>query len=307
MMLPEQKNMVLPDLFCIGQRNRIVSESGIDSLSHCLDKKHFKTYPHDIEYRFNSRGFRDQEWPGLVEELQNCIWCFGDSFTKGIGVPYLHTWVKILESKTNKRCINISMDGASNQWIARKIIRVLETVAPKNIVVQWSFLSRFEIEDESLCDEDRRDSGKSSTRTQADLLDQFNKLINQVEIVKNKSNVIHSFIPGYSCATENIDSEIDKIWQSLRGKNWPLSPPLDQRQLMNLDPNILSEITQFNTIDYLIQLLNERVSINQLTNTFNKILHVSEIQPQDLGRDGFHYDIITATEFVSNLLPLIFH
>ena len=105
--------------------------------------------------------------------------------------------------------------------------------------------------------------------------------------------------------TENVDLKINRIWQSLRGNDWPLSPPLDRLQLMNLDPAILSELTQFNIIDYLIKLYDELFNTNQLTNTFNKILYIPELTKQDLARDGFHYDIITATNFVEQLVDLI--
>jgi hypothetical protein len=295
--------MILPDFILPSRQNQVWAESGLDSYAECLDKKHFKSYPHKVEYRHNSRGFRDTEWPETLEELKECIWCFGDSFTVGLGSPIEHTWVNILESKSNKKCINVSMNGASNNWIARKVVRVLNEIAPKYIVIQWSFITRYEDKDESLCDELRQRS--VSPEPHAGLIDQFNKLIKQVEIVKNKSNLIHSFIPDYSLATENIDSVINTIWQSLRGNNWPLSPPLDRVQLMNLDPDILSELTQFNIIDYLIKLYNERVNTTLLTNTFNKILYIPELTKQDLARDGFHYDIITATNFVEQLVDLI--
>ena len=315
--------MILPDFILPSRQNQVWDESGLDSYAECLDKKHFKSYPHKVEYRYNSRGFRDTEWPETLEELKECIWCFGDSFTVGSGSPIKHTWANILESNTNKKCINVSMDGASNNWIARKAVRVLNEIAPKYIVIHWSFITRYEDEDESLCDELRR--CHASTETHARLIGQFNELINQIESVKNKSNIIHSFIPNYLLDTENVDLIINRIWQSLRGNDWPLSPPLDRLQLMNLDPAILSELTQVNVIDYLIKLydeqgsinplndeqvnnlLNEQININLLTNTFNKILYIPELTKQDLARDGFHYDIITATNFVEQLVDLISH
>jgi hypothetical protein len=296
--------MILPDFILPSRQNQVWAESGIDSYAECKDKKHFKSYPHKVEYRYNSRGFRDIEWPETLEELKECIWCFGDSFTVGIGSPIDHIWPNILQNKINCRCINVSMDGASNNWIARKAARVLNEISPKYIVIHWSFITRYEDGDESLRDEHRR-RHVLITETHARLIDQFNKLINQIEAVKNKSNIIHSFIPNYLVDKKNADLIINRIWQSLRGNDWPLSPPLDRFQLMNLDPAMLSELTQVNAIDYLIKLYNEQVSISQLTNTFNKILYIPEITKQDLARDGHHYDSITATNFVEQLVDLI--
>ena len=72
---------------------------------------HFLSYDYPINYQHNSRGFRDSEWPN---DLDNIIWCVGDSFTKGLGAPVEHTWPSILQNKTNKRCLNVSINGASN-------------------------------------------------------------------------------------------------------------------------------------------------------------------------------------------------
>ena len=55
--------MILPDFILPSRQNQVWDESGLDSYAACLDKKHFKSYPHKVEYRYNSRGFRDTEWP----------------------------------------------------------------------------------------------------------------------------------------------------------------------------------------------------------------------------------------------------
>ena len=125
--------MILSDFILPTRKNQIWSESGMDSRQLCLDQKHFDSYPYAIEYRYNSRGFRDDEWPSSMEELKKCIWCFGDSFTVGVGSPLSHTWVNILQNKSVLRCINISMDGASNDWIARKVVKVLEEIQPETL------------------------------------------------------------------------------------------------------------------------------------------------------------------------------
>jgi hypothetical protein len=176
--------MILSDFILPTRKNQIWSESGMDSRQLCLDQKHFDSYPYAIEYRYNSRGFRDDEWPTSVEELKKCIWCFGDSFTVGLGSPLNHTWVNILQNKSVVRCINVSMDGASNDWIARKVVEVLEEIQPQHIVIHWSYLNRGELTDSQLNDEERKSWGSNIF-----LKDQFNNLKKNLILVEQYNNV----------------------------------------------------------------------------------------------------------------------
>jgi len=112
--------VILQDLVLQSRVNFKSDVSGLDSLELCLNKDHFRNYPHHVEYVHNSRGFRDNEWPESADELKNAIWCVGDSFTVGLGSPRQFTWPQVLAAVTGRRCINISMDGASNAWISRR-------------------------------------------------------------------------------------------------------------------------------------------------------------------------------------------
>ena len=123
--------MILPKLVIPSRINQHWIESGMDSYDLCVDKKHFKKYPHTVKYYYNSRGFRDREWPNSVDD---CIWCVGDSFTVGLGVPHEHSWSYILGERLNKRTINVSMDGASNTWIRRQAVQILE-LQPKLLIL----------------------------------------------------------------------------------------------------------------------------------------------------------------------------
>jgi len=132
-------SFVLPDF-----KNQKCFESGIDSLDQCHNKKYFLNFPWSVEYQSNSRGYRDEEWPNKLVSLESSTWCIGDSFTVGIGSPVTHTWPNILSNAINNRTINISMDGASNNWISRKVSELITEVLPKNIVIHWSYLHRRE-------------------------------------------------------------------------------------------------------------------------------------------------------------------
>lgn len=144
---------MLPDLVLPSRINQQWLTSGIDSLCHCHDKAHYLKYPHHVEYQYNSRGFRDAEWP---EDLSDTFVCLGDSFTVGVGQPQNHIWPKLLQEATGVRTLNISMDGASNEWIARRAKDIALAVKPRAMIVMWSYLHRREDPASNKNDEDRR-------------------------------------------------------------------------------------------------------------------------------------------------------
>jgi hypothetical protein len=121
--------------------------AGIDCLEYCLNKEHFRNYPKNIIYQYNSRGFRDAEWPN---DLADVIWCVGDSATMGIGQPFEETWPQLLEKKTGKTCLNIGEQGCSNDTIALRTQEIYRLYKPKLIVVMWSYLSRRRVNDENV-------------------------------------------------------------------------------------------------------------------------------------------------------------
>jgi hypothetical protein len=198
--------MILPDFVLTTRQNQMWDTSGIDSLEYCISESYFQNYPHEVSYKFNSRGFRDEEWPEDIETLKKCIWCFGDSFTVGTGCPYDSIWVKSLEDQysnllstalnrdINIRTINISMDGASNEWISRKVLRVIEEIDPKLIIIHWSFFDRRENPDLSLSDEDRRTSllNEEDYKSNKHHKDLHTNLKNTLKCIKKVENSNHS-------------------------------------------------------------------------------------------------------------------
>ena len=117
----------------------LTETSGLDSYDMSKNKDHFINYGKKITYQYNSRGFRDAEWP---EDLSDVVWCLGDSFTVGIGQPYEETWPKILEKRTGKRCLNLGEDECSNDTIALRTKTITEQYQPKIIIIMWSYLQR---------------------------------------------------------------------------------------------------------------------------------------------------------------------
>jgi len=260
--------MILPDFVLPGRINQQCNYSGIDS-------KH-NNYPHPITYQYNNRGFRDDPWP---DDLTDKIWCFGDSFTVGIGCPREHTWPYLLDNT-----VNVSLDGASNYWIARKAIKVLEEICPKTIVIQWSFIWRGENTNCNLSDEARRLQYYDLALSHADLLENFIKLVEQVESAGQSTRVIHSFIPGWA-----IGDSVQAEWDKLCGPDWPTTP------MGTWTPQVELELAEFK-LDKFFKVYVELL---------NRIEHVPEIARLDRARDNFHYDLLTAQAFVSSVRKLL--
>jgi hypothetical protein len=185
--------MILPDFIIPSRVNQSWNYTGIDSAERCLDKEMFENYPHKIIYSYNSRGFRDAEWP---VKLRPPIWCIGDSFTAGVGNPVRHTWPAALSKIMKTRTINISMDGASNEWIARRAKTLITDVRPGIIVLHWSYTNRREDPDTTLSDEERRIYMVDATATE-DLKNTL-ECIRQVESLATTTKLVHTFIPDFA-------------------------------------------------------------------------------------------------------------
>lgn len=174
---------------------------GIDTLEHCKDPIHYKMYPKNIVYSYNSFGYRDEEWP---TDLNNDIWCVGDSFTVGLGQPQDETWAKLVEKQVGERIITVSMNGASNDWIARRVQTIIDSFNPRIILIQWSYCHRRENKDATLTDESRRihfvdPIGVREKFADMQQLDKLNCIENILKISsQSATQVVHSFIPKFA-------------------------------------------------------------------------------------------------------------
>lgn len=185
--------------------NAFEGNCGIDSLEHCKDIAHYKMYSKSVIYSYNSSGYRDEEWPA---DLTDVIWCVGDSFTVGLGQPNNETWPSLVSNQSGKRTINVSMNGASNDWIARRVQSIINNFAPSIILIQWSYVHRRENTDTTLIDEDRKIhfiKAQGGREDFADIqsLDKQN-CIENIRKIKSQSStqVVHSFIPKFARADD---------------------------------------------------------------------------------------------------------
>lgn len=285
--------MILSDFVLTTRQDKLWKESGIDSLKECLDKNYFKSYPYTVEYNYNSRGYRDSEWPNTIDELKKCIWCVGDSYTVGLGSPLAHTWVNILQQRTGIRCINVSMDGASNDWMVRKINRILEEINPQRLVVQWSHFHRSEKTDSSSIDEQRR---LAFARENVSLLEQLTHFTNLQASIKNSTTqIVQSAIPhGFPVLTHN---QYKELITRLAGTSWPDLINITIDQFYSIDISVKKELEDFGALDKIIEYLEVKEIIP--TDMGKDCIIVDQI---DLARDSHHYDHLTAGKFVDSVI-----
>ena len=195
--------MLLPKLFLASRASLIEHTSGLDSIDECLDKKHYQSYPHTVIYQFNSRGFRDREWP---DDVKSAIWCVGDSFTVGLGSPIDHNWTRQVELTCGQPTVNVSMDGASNDWIGRQACNIIQTVQPRNMIIMWSYVHRREDPNTKLSDEDRRISSHSGA-TEFEDQTNFQTCISSIE--QSNTNIVHFIIPFAYASAHNTSTAKD--------------------------------------------------------------------------------------------------
>lgn len=263
--------MLLPELFLPSLAGVKREYSGIDSPEHCVDPAHFARYPHSVQYNYNSRGFRDQEWPS---DLNSVIWCVGDSFTHGLGVPQSHTWPAVLQRRTARRCINISMDGASNMWIARMALAILAEFDQADVVLHWSFIHRRELNDHDA------------------LHKKFNHFYHNVKD------------PSWpNCDYSSIDQLPAAIkFELIHRHGWNTEIYSNDRVTQWVRSDTAEDVVNTQRCRDLIPAGVIQTAIPEWTPKDVSIPGVIEIQPVDLARDGFHYDVATSNLLVDLIM-----
>ena len=209
--------------------NTISSTTGMDNIYNSANRprvsiKDWVTYPYPISYSINSKGFRDSEWP---DNLDDVVWCLGDSFTKGVGVPFEHTWPSILQTISKKRCINLGINGAANRLILNIAKQIISEHNPKYMIIMWSYKHRrYEDPWQFIHYEGDEHNSKS------------------VEEFRYCFNTVNDLLPNIYNTTVPTD---------------------------------ISDLTQLNNILHKYELL-------------------------DFGRDGFHFDYLTAESIVDSIM-----
>lgn len=279
--------MILPNFVLSSRIGQNDQYTGIDSLKYCNNRNHFKSYPHAIEYQYNSRGYRDQEWPA---DLNHAVWCLGDSFTVGVGSPVEHTWPYLLQQISGQRCINVSMDGASNNWILQKANDLLDQLQPDTIVIHLSYLHRTQSPDSSLSDEDRRMSLRDGAIDTSQWISELQHNILKLNQRRGRTKIIYSFIPGWA-----VEKTFANEWAKISGPDW-CQMPQTQTCWQNVPAFVIDELTKFGVKDLFLNW-------TQLLDTM--LFFVPEFEVLDWARDYHHYGLITAQNFAVTVTQLL--
>ncbi len=304
--------MLLSKFILVSRTNQRLTESGVDSLEHCLDQTYFLNYPYNVSYQYNSRGFRDSEWPISSDELKNSIWCFGDSFTVGLGNPVDHIWPRLLESQTGSRTINISMDGASNNWISRKIQELVCEVVPKNIIVQWSYAHRRELTDQSKLSAIANTKWlnfykdiKDPTWPECNHINDINKLPKKVT---DEIRDVH-IRNGYDWLSLNSDNLDQYCTDEEKKLHYDDLRACDRENLINCINQVMDICSQYNINliqTFIPNYADSETDKNIIAHLVNaKAKFVPMFTWLDVARDGHHYGLKTAEFFIKNIQLLI--
>jgi hypothetical protein len=125
---------------------------GLDSYEHCLSKKIYQNFTHKVDYQFNQLGYRDRN----VNEYQtNAVIVIGDSFTVGLGLPVQLTYPAQLEPLIKHQVLNFGLNGASNDWMARKLAVILKYFTPRAVIIHYTFSHRREKNEPNWFDNER--------------------------------------------------------------------------------------------------------------------------------------------------------
>lgn len=254
----ENVTNILPNVRIPKFQSQVLEFTGLDFSDNATS---------NITYCYNSRGFRDVEWP---IDLTNAIWCIGDSFTTGIGSAFENTWPQVLGQRVQRRVINIGLDGASNNWISRKCCEIYNEIQPQNIVIMWSYLHRRE-SNRSGDDSDRRLWHIKSTVDQD--FENFNECRRQLHNHCKNSNLIEMIIPNWQPAVT------PRAWDKIRGHSWPESLP---ESIDQIPAAVRQELISIHGIEYRALELQYQG------------LGVVTIPQLDFARDQHHFDIVTA-------------
>jgi hypothetical protein len=115
----------------------------------CAAGKPNRYGPNDVEYRFNSQGFRCIEFNHITKD-SFVVLSLGDSNAEGYGLPVEHTWPHLLCEKLrpmvdSEVCnLNLGLGASSNQHIAIRACRAMQSpeLHPNVVFIDWSYSHR---------------------------------------------------------------------------------------------------------------------------------------------------------------------
>lgn len=216
----------------------VIDSLGMDSAQYCFDKKLFNQHA-PVHYKFNSIGYRTHP---VCKFISNPILVLGDSFTLGLGNHEHHRFSNILEQQLAHQVLNFSLNGASNDWICRKLHQLLAVFDPSAIVIHYTFSHRRERPQSHWHDNERTECEPLYTTEQnfQNWYHNFQKICTAV----GNTKLVHSFIPGWHDAAVDYTSlsrhVLDPITQLDFSRDGFHYGPQSHQTLANAITNLLA-------------------------------------------------------------------
>ena len=104
----------------------------------------------NFNYEWDEYGFiKSKLNPPSIDNTPHEVWCFGDSFTMGTGVPSNRAWPAVLQEYTNQKVINFGVGGSGPETTLRLLSNWLKysKYKPANIFIYGFFSGRFEVQE----------------------------------------------------------------------------------------------------------------------------------------------------------------
>ncbi len=96
--------------------------------------------PEVISYKFNSNGFREEEFDDRVSGI-----ALGCSLTSGIGLPLNTVWPSVLSKKLNTKIWNLGVGGAALDTCYRLLDYWIKRLNVKFVICAVPIKTRFEV------------------------------------------------------------------------------------------------------------------------------------------------------------------
>jgi len=101
----------------------------------------------NIVYKFNSSGFRTQEFD--MNSSAPSILCLGCSFTLGTGLPLEQVWPSLIAKEFPEyNTYNLGIGGSSGDTIARLLYKIGNKLNTKIVCILWPEIHRLEVYNE---------------------------------------------------------------------------------------------------------------------------------------------------------------
>jgi hypothetical protein len=185
------------------------------------------------------------------------------------------------------------MDCASNTWMSRRAQQIIKEIAPKQMVVLWSYIHRRESPNIDLPDDDRRLHFKKSNSD----LDDLKNFINCYTNLKNCSagtNIFNGIIPhsGFP-SMDNFYDRMIQDWHNIKDLSWPEFPPTTLSEFNQLPAHIKQETTDI--------FSSNELETWFIQNNFVKHNQLIKLSNLDYARDYHHFDRVTSEFFVQEI------